>query len=330
MKNKIIFLTEMGFTGKIPDTHENMRTEFAWMNVLDAEHRPLIDYNNVSGYELVIIIWPKGKAYLNSEGLTMKSDEKNVLEKYLDIDIVGILKGKNKKVAYMQEGPAWFFNDYTIPQQFNYYNQIAESDIIFCHNKKDVSWYKGLFLNKDVRVMQSLMIDKLIKDIKWNPEDKVIIGGNFCRWYGGFQSYLISNEFAAEKWIPSMHNKREFEDQIDDLNHLPYMNWIEWMKALSTFRYAVHLMPTSAAGTFSLNCAYFGIPCIGNKNLDTQRQCFPQLAVDVEDIESARKLAIRLRDDKAFYNTCSQDAKSNFSNFFNVSSFKEKINNENN
>ena len=321
----ITFLSEMGFTGQISDTHENMRVEFAWMNTLKATHHPLVDYTKVIDYDLVIIIWPKGKTYLNSEGLTMKSDEHNVLEKYLDDDIVGTLKRSNKKVAYMQEGPSWFFNDYTIPQQFKYYNQISESDIIFCHNEKDVSWYGGLFPDKDVRVLQSLMKDTLIKDIEWKPEDKVLIGGNFCRWYGGFQSYLIADEFGVEKWIPSMHNKREFEDQIHDLNHLPYMNWLEWMITLSSFKYAVHLMPTSAAGTFSLNCAYFGIPCIGNKNLDTQKWCFPQLSVDVENVESARKLAIRLRDDKEFYDTCSHTARNNFSNFFTVDMFKRKM-----
>ena len=31
----IAFFTEMGFTGKVPRTHDNMRTEFAWMCALD-------------------------------------------------------------------------------------------------------------------------------------------------------------------------------------------------------------------------------------------------------------------------------------------------------
>jgi hypothetical protein len=35
---KIAFLTEMGFVGKIPENHPNMRTEFAWMHALDADH----------------------------------------------------------------------------------------------------------------------------------------------------------------------------------------------------------------------------------------------------------------------------------------------------
>jgi hypothetical protein len=38
IQSKIAFLTEMGFVGKIPATHPNMRTEFAWMHALDADH----------------------------------------------------------------------------------------------------------------------------------------------------------------------------------------------------------------------------------------------------------------------------------------------------
>lgn len=71
-------------------------------------------------------------------------------------------------------------------------------------------------------------------------------------------------------------------------------------------------MPTVAAGTFALNCAYFGIPCIGNQDVDTQLLCHPSLSVAVNDLEGARELAIRLRDDIEFYNECSEMAKANY------------------
>ena len=35
---KVAFLTEMGFKGKILSDHPNMRTEFAWMYALNADH----------------------------------------------------------------------------------------------------------------------------------------------------------------------------------------------------------------------------------------------------------------------------------------------------
>jgi hypothetical protein len=98
------------------------------------------------------------------------------------------------------------------------------------------------------------------------------------------------------------------------------------MHQLSTFKYAIHLMPTVAAGTFSLNCAYFGIPCIGNQRVDTQRLCHPALSVDVNDLESARKLAIRLRDDHDFYDECSKTALENYKKYYNIDIWKSKIN----
>ena len=59
---EIAFFTEMGFEGKIPRTHENMRVEFAWMVALNATHYPInsshqIKYNKK--IDLGIIIIPK-------------------------------------------------------------------------------------------------------------------------------------------------------------------------------------------------------------------------------------------------------------------------------
>ena len=38
IQSKIAFLTEMGFVDKVAANHPNMRTEFAWMHALDADH----------------------------------------------------------------------------------------------------------------------------------------------------------------------------------------------------------------------------------------------------------------------------------------------------
>ena len=44
---KIAFLTQMGFTGKVPRNHPNMRTEFAWMNALGANHSCIYNFKNI-------------------------------------------------------------------------------------------------------------------------------------------------------------------------------------------------------------------------------------------------------------------------------------------
>ena len=181
-------------------------------------------------------------------------------------------------------------------------------DFLLTHNKSDISYFKGIFKMPTFN-LQSLMIEDTIKNIPRENNQLPIIGGNFCSWYGGVDSYFVAQNFNKPTFIPSMGRKIENEDQFPSLHHLPYMMWNEWIKTLASFNVGIHLMRTHAAGTFALNCAYLGIPCIGYKGLDTQETLHPDLSVNVGDIEKANKLAIKLRDDKSFYNHCSTSSK---------------------
>ncbi len=86
-------------------------------------------------------------------------------------------------------------------------------------------------------------------------------------------------------------------------------------------------MPTVAAGTFSLNCAYFSIPCIGNREVDTQKLCHPNLAVDVHDVKYSAELAKKLREDKDFYEECSYQARKNYELYYSVDNWKDRMKN---
>lgn len=311
---RIAFLTEMGFEGTIPNNHPNARTEFAWMNALNATHYPLAKYQLVSGYDVVFIIFPKGKLFLSAEGSKI-GDGVNPASVYLQQPLVETLKQTNQKVYYIQEGPHWWWNDYEVVDQINFYNFLSQTDGIFAHNLSDSLYYKGLFPNKKVEIIHSLMIEELIKDIQPQTENKVLIGGNFARWYGGFESYMVASKFQLPIWGQESHAKRINEGALENLNHFPRMVWIDWMKEVSKFKYGVHLMPTVAAGTFSLNCAYFGIPVIGNEKVDTQRLLHPQLSVEVNDLESAMILVDMLKD-PTFYKKKSEEAKDNYQTLY--------------
>jgi hypothetical protein len=319
------FLTESGFSGKVGSNNQNARTEIAWQIALDAYHFPIVEYENVKNYDCVFIIFPKGTTNLSLDGSNIRK-QKSWASTFYSNDIVKILKQNNKKVCVIQEGPSWFFEDFELDDQFNFYNQLAECDIIFSHNETDVNFYKGLFPEKRVETIPTLMILDTIKGVVPSPQNKVIIGGNFAHWYGGFRSYMVADEFVdCEKWTIESHCKRDGEDTIPDLKHLSRSWWTGWMMQLSTFKYAVHLMPTVAAGTFSLNCAYFGIPCIGNIKVDTQRKCFPLTSVDVDDIHNARLLARQLQEDKEFYKAVSRDCKVGYNLEFGLNVWKKKM-----
>ena len=299
---KIAFFTEMGFTGKVARTHDNMRTEFAWMCALDADHYNMHQIANQQ-YDLGIVIIPK---------------------KNPNFDI-NALRNCCTKVAVMQEGPNWLWQDYDLPKQIWYFNTLTSADIIFTHNELDRKYYQGLTNHPDVRVMPSLMIEDAIGELDQKIERSgVIIGGNFVSWYGGFDSYIIAQELDNGKvTAPSMGRKQAGEEEL--LTHLPYQNWREWIHSLNKFKYGVHLMRTHAAGTFALNCAYLGIPCIGYKGLDTSR-CHPELTVEVGDLQSARLLATKLRINKEFYLYCTNQCKHLYNAYYTENQFLKQFN----
>lgn len=294
----ICFVSQNSHIGKLPRDFVNCRTEFAWQIALNANHYP-IDYIlsksaiGIPRHDLVIVILPKK------------------LENFDTVRLLDVVKSIGKKVTVMQEGPSWYYQDYTYTNQVNYINFLSSMDFLLTHNKSDISYFKGIF-KKPTFNLQSLMIEDVVKNVPRENNGMPIIGGNFCSWYGGVDSYFVSQNFNKPTFIPSMGRKIENEDQFPSLHHLPYMIWNEWIKTLANFNVGIHLMRTHAAGTFALNCAYLGIPCIGYKGLDTQETLHPELSVNIGDIEKANQLAIRLRDDKEFYNYCSDTTKHNY------------------
>ena len=298
----ICFVSQNSHIGKLPRDFVNCRTEFAWQIALNANHYP-IDYVlskssiGITRHDLVIVILPKK------------------LENYDTVRLLDLVKSIGKKVTVMQEGPAWYYQDYNYTNQVNYINFLSSMDFLLTHNKSDISYFKGIF-KKPTFNLQSLMIEDTVKNVPRENNGMPIIGGNFCSWYGGVDSYFVSQNFNKPTFIPSMGRKIENEDQFPSLHHLPYMIWNEWIKTLANFNVGIHLMRTHAAGTFALNCAYLGIPCIGYKGLDTQSSLHPQLSVDIGDIERANDLAVKLNNDKEFYNYCSDECRHNYDTYY--------------
>ncbi|MAH44045.1 hypothetical protein CL614_10085 [archaeon] len=301
---KIAFFSETGTNQKYLRDFPNARTEVAWCLALDAPMCSLTVLPE-EHFDLGIVIIPKTKPSVSLEFIRRRCD----------------------RVAVMQEGPHWYFQDYSIDKQFHYYNLLMEADWVYCHNESDVSYYLGLGC-KDVRVMRSLMIPEGLEpktewDVRWN--NATIIGGNFVSWYGGFDSYIVAREIGNLIVAPSMGRKQNEEDLIEDIKYLQYMNWRDWINALGEFDIGVHLMRTHAAGTFAMNCGFHGIPCIGYKGLDTQEKLHPLTTVEVGDLERAVEIGRKLKDEK-FYNLCSETVHKRFEQYYTEETWKENWN----
>ena len=298
--HKIVWFTEGGWQGKVSLDNPNMRNDLSTKYVLGAEHYPI--------FQIPQVLKHFGENHFDFAIVTLP---KTNVDKLLQFDMIGDLKKLSKKVISMQEGPHWYFQDYTMEEQIWWYNTLTEFDMLFAHNDKDVKYYRGL-TNKPVNKMPTLMLtESLGISPRTESGEDVIIGGNMVRWYGGFDSYMVAQEFERPIYAPSMGRKIDREDEID-INHFPYMSWVEWINTLRRFKYGVHLMPTHAAGTFTLNCAFHGIPCIGYKGLDTQEELHSDLSVDDGDIEKAKYLARELKNDKGFYKDMSERCKEKY------------------
>jgi hypothetical protein len=307
---KIAWFTEGGQQGHIPRNFRGMRNDSAWMCILNATHYPIWQVHEVTEkYDLGIVTLPK----------------KNI-DKLSQYPLIESLRKCCKQIAYMQEGPHWYFQDYSLEHQIWFYNTLMEMDWLYVHNKSDIDYYKGI-TGKECKLMPTLMIEDLIHDLPEENRSNVMIGGNFCHWYGGFDSYMVAQEFNCPIYVPTMGRKITNEEHMENLNHLPYMDWVDWIKTLNKFKYGIHLMRTHAAGTFALNCAYLGIPCIGYKGLDTQEVCHPECTIEFGDIVSAKQIAEKLRKDEKFYLYCSNNAKEMYRKHFHENIFIEYVKN---
>jgi len=298
---RVTFFSEAGYVGKVPRNNPNMRTDMAWVCALDATHIPVTKIDSFDGeFDLGILIIPKNKEHL------------------FNFPLVEHMRRLCKKISTMQESTYWYWQGGSIQSQLWYHSVLQSMDIIFCHNDMDLRYYKGI---TDVRceLLPSLMITDYVKEYD-GERNGVAVGGNWVSAYRGFDSYLIG-KILDDNISAITTGRMKADEKLLDINHLPWVQWLDWMYELSKRKYGVQL-GTAAAGTFNLNCAYLGIPCIAYDNVNTQKYLHPDLSVPDGDIEQARKLATRLANDNDFYIECSNKAKENFNNLYSEEKFK--------
>jgi hypothetical protein len=291
---KIGFFSEASYEGLVPRNHPNMRTDVAWVCALDAYHCPIPMISTMvdNAFDVGVMILPKKREPLLNYPL---------LEQY---------KRVCKKVTVMQESYYNYWQDSSIAEQIWYFNFLTEMDIIFCHNDVDLKYYNGL-TNVRTELLPTVMItdDILPRSESGNG---VIIGGNWVRDYGGFDSYQVGLEISDDITAVTTGRMKPEEEQV--VKHLPWMLWKEWINELSTFKYGVQL-GTASAGTFNLNCSFHGIPCVGYSNVNTQNILHPLTTVEVGDMDNAKHIANKLKD-KKFYDLCVDTTLKRYESFY--------------
>ena len=296
---KIAFFSEAGYTGRVSRNNPNMRTDVAWVCALGATHHPLSKIQTLPDnlYDVGVMILPKKREMLLNYPL---------LEQYRRVC---------RKVTIMQESYYNYWQDSPIAEQIWYFNFITEMDLIFCHNDIDLTYYNGL-TNVRTELLPSVMItDDIVSRSEWG--NGTILGGNWVWAYGGFDSYQVALEL--DNPITAVTTGRMKSEEKEVLNHIPWVMWREWIDILSQFNVGIQL-GTASAGTFNLNCSFHGIPCIGYSNVNTQNILHPLTTVDVGEIDKAKEIANKLKDEK-FYKLCMETTKKRYNNYYSEEVF---------
>ena len=317
--------SEMGFEGYFPENYSNLRVFETQLLFLEAYHLPINKILTESKKYDSDLLYNIGKGGLDKQYIAFLYNHHH--------NIVSELKNKFNKVYIYQDGEIGWWNQVDVKVQIWWYNQLSDSDGILVPNTSDTSFYKGLFPNQDIKVIRSVMTDKGLDKSKFKPkQNKSIITGPLTPDYNGFSQVLLAHHLDMEIDIPPMGKGRMPKDSwemADNLgvNYLEYMSWINWMYNLNQYKIGYMMSSATASGSFALNCAYLGIPCIGDKRADTQSILFPDLAVNVFDNQKALELTLKLKNDLAFYNEVSIKAKTIYNQEFTKDKMIYHLNN---
>ena len=299
--------SEMGFEGYFPVNYPNLRVLETQLLYLEAYHLPIQK------------ILDEGKTY---KGSLLYNIGKGGFEKPYISDlyhhyhnVVSLLQEKFDGVYIYQDGEIGWWNQVDTRLQAWWYNQLRASNGILVPNSTDIPFYRGLFPDKEIKVIRSVMTDEGLNKTKFKPqENRTIVTGPLTREYNGFSQVLIAHHADMPIDIPPMGESRMPKDSWEmapnlGINYLKYMSWVDWMYNLSRYKIGYMMSAATASGSFALNCAYLGIPCIGDKRADTQSILFPDLAIDVFDNKKALDLTLKLKKDLDFYIEVSNKAK---------------------
>ena len=299
--------SEMCFEGYFPVNYPNLRVLETQLLYLEAYHLPIHKILNDGKTYKGSILYNIGKGGFEKPYIS------DLYHNYHNV--VSLLQEKFDEIYIYQDGEIGWWNQVDTRLQAWWYNQLRASNGILVPNSTDIPFYKGLFPDKEIKVIRSVMTDEGLDKTKFKPqENRTIVTGPLTREYNGFSQVLIAHNADMPIDIPPMGESRMPKDSWEmapnlGINYLNYMSWVDWMYNLSRYKIGYMMSAATASGSFALNCAYLGIPCIGDKRADTQSILFPDLAIDVFDNKKALDLTLKLKKDLDFYIEVSNKAK---------------------
>lgn len=264
-----------------------------------VEHISPGDYGRMLEYDAVVV--------------TMWKVRESALEPRW-MDIAHLLKDAGKIVVLFQEAETAWPLTRSWEEQKSFIQLLQKVDLFLAHNERDLSMW-GTFTKSCITWRTCLDISHAIR-YRIEPKDKssngggpILFGSSYDQRANGLAGLIACKDLGYPLWHQNRstgyHDRNAYLPALIDVSiekEIAHVGWTAWLKEIAGAYIAVHPMPAAAAGRDQIAFAALGIPCIGNAELDVQRNLFGDLCItDLYNPDQIRGMARRLLNDTAFY-----------------------------
>jgi hypothetical protein len=258
------------------------------------------------------------------------SDELNKLNKLLSII-------DNNTVFINQESNIFDWFDWDGPTQQAYIECLSKCKAFCYHSEFDKEVMK-IFTNNFIKYSGCINI-AVDQPKKFEDGKYVVIPNPIKRYQRGMISHKIAQSFIKDIPVYSMAYNRPqtnellaFPDayELEGITLSNRMNLNEWLQFIYSSKFGIDIHREFSGGNVSLEFGSLGVPLIGNINLDTQRDIFPDLSFEFNNYDGIKNAINLLLNDKDFFEEVSNKALTNTKEKYNsqtvVENFKQEIN----
>ena len=169
----------------------------------------------------------------------------------------------------------------------------------------------------------------------FNDGQYVIVPNPIKRYQRGMISHKIASDNIKDIPIYSMSYKRPITNELlsfPDEYKLPNIELKNrtdvngWLNLIYNSKFGIDIHREFSGGNCVLEFGSLATPLIGNINLDTQRDIFPDLSFEFNDYSNIKKAINLLLNDKDFYNEVSLKALNNTKEKYNSKLIVNKFN----
>ena len=314
---KIYYINELGYPNGI-NTFENHRLPQAYMDYMKMYSLSYNSFNTTVSGENNIMIF---QTPTNNELSKLKS-----ILPYLD---------KNK-VFITQESNIFDWFDWSAEEQETYINILSRCNGFLYHSEYDKKVMK-IFCNNFIKypgcTNMAIESPKSFDDGKY-----VLIPNPIKRFQRGMISHKIATKtiknipIVSVKYTPPKNYPLSFPDnyKLPGIKQVDRMPLNEWLEFIYGSKFGIDIHREFSGGNCSLEFGSLGVPLVGNINLDTQHDIFPDLSFEFNDYDNIEKAIYLLINDEDFYNEVSLKALNNTKEKYNseliVNNFRNEIN----